>query len=171
MRISTMLLFVFIMLVPGTLDAIAKPWRGLIPTQSTRVDAARFDEKCRTEGTGCRFTDEDTEVLIIFSGSNLGDGKCSKLKEGTVLAISVKFNHPPRLDDFPLSNKKAIVFDPSSPTGHGYKAYYYQDEGFIISTFEGRVLQVVYIAEQKDIHHCREYYRDPKGFVAVGLIY
>lgn len=167
----TILLILPVLLALSSFEIAAKPWRGLIPTKSTKLDADRLHEKCSSETIGCSFTIEDGKVLIIFSGGDIGDGKCSKLKEGTVLAISIKFDHLRKLKDFQLNNKKAVVFDPSSPTGRGYKAYYYPGEGFIISTFKGRVLEVVYIAEQKDIHHCPEYYKDPKGFVAVGLVY
>jgi len=50
-----------------------------------------------------------------------------------------------------------------------YKTYYYLREGFMINTYRGQVIGLVYIAEQKDIQLCPEYYADPKAFVEVGL--
>jgi hypothetical protein len=54
------------------------------------------------------------------------------------------------------------------PPNYGYKGYY-RPNRFIISSFKGRVVTIVYIAEQKDLHRCPEYYEDPKGFVEVGI--
>jgi hypothetical protein len=86
-----------------------------------------------------------------------------------VLAVAVKFKSPPLLKNFRLKNQKEIFFDPSNPPNEGYKGYYYPKEGFIVSSFEGRVLEVVYIAKQEDLHLCPEFYDDPKGFVEVSL--
>ena len=52
----------------------------------------------------------------------------------------------------------------------GYKTYYYANEGFLINSYKGQVVGLVYVAAQKDIHLCPEYYADPKGFVEVGLV-
>ena len=113
---------------------------------------------------------DDAEVMVIFSGSKVGDGECPQVPKGTVLAIKVKFTRPESLKKFQLKDKKFTVFDPSYPTDHGYKAYYYEDDGFLISTANDEVVQLVYIARQKDIHLCPKYYDNPKAFVAVGLI-
>ena len=156
-------------LLVSPLSVSAKPWRGLTPAHSTRLDAARLAKECEKPGiTGCHFEYENSEVQIIFAGGNL-DSRCPKMPAGTVLAVAVKFNSPPPLKNFRLKNQKEVFFDPSHPPNHGYKGYYYPKEGFIISSFEGRVIEVVYIAKQEDLHLCREFYDDPKGFVEVGL--
>ena len=74
----------------------------------------------------------------------------------------IKFNRPRKLRDFQLS-KKFTVFDPSHPPNIGYKTYYYANEGFPINSYKGQVIGLVYVAAQKDIHLCAEYYKDPKG--------
>lgn len=154
----------------GTVDVLAKRWRDLTPAQSTRVDAGRFAKQCATANVRCQFTLEDSDVMIIFSGGNLGiAADCPNMPAGTVLAVIIKLKRPHALKNFRLKNRKEIIFDPSSPPNHGYKGYYYPHEGFIISSYKRRVIEVVYVAEQKDIHRCSEYYQDPKGFVEVGI--
>lgn len=158
-----------VMITAGTGDVFAKRWRGLKPAHSSRVDVSRLAEECgKPDSKGCYFEYDRSEVTITLSGGNL-DAACPKMPPGLVLAVVVKFYSPQPLKNFRLKNQKEILFDPSNPPNRGYKGYYYPKEGFIISSFEGRVVEVVYIAEQKDIHRCFEYYDDPKAFVEVSL--
>ena len=158
-------------LLAGAVDVVAKRWNSLTPAHSTKLDAARVAKECdKPDSKGCYFEFENSQVTIILSGGNLRDhADCPNMPAGTVLAIAVKFNTPQPLKKFRIKNQKEIFFDPSSPPNHGYKGYYYPQEGFIISSYKGRVVEVVYVAEQKDIHRCPEYYADPKGFVEVGI--
>ena len=168
-NVKARIVLLSIILTAGAVDVFAKRWRSLTPARSNKLDAAALFKECETPKMGCDFEDDNSEVQIIFSGGNLVDGKCPNMAAGTLLAVIVKFkNHQP-LKKFRLKNQKEILFDPSHPPNHGYKGYYYPKEGFIISSFEGRVVEVVYIAEQKDLHRCPEYYEDPKGFVEVGI--
>jgi hypothetical protein len=168
-RLTTKILLLCLVLTAGTVDVSAKRWRNLTPAHSTKFDAAALVKECDTPKMGCHFEDDNSEVQIIFSGGDLVDGKCPNMPAGTLLAVVVKFKRPQPLKNFRLKNQKEIFFDPSSPPNHGYKGYYYPAEGFIISSFEGRVVTVVYVAQQKDLHLCPEYYEDPKGFVEVGI--
>ena len=74
-----------------------------------------------------------------------------------------------KLHEFQIKNKTFEVFDPSSPPKRGYKTYYSVKDGFMINTYKGQAVGLVFIAAQKDIHLCAEYYQDPKAFVEVGL--
>ena len=157
-------------LTAGTVDVLAKRWRTLTPARSSKLDAAALVKECETPKMGCHFEDDKSEVQIIFSGGNLSDlADCPSMPAGTLLAVIVRFKTPQPLKNFRLKNQKEILFDPSHPPNYGYKGYYYPKDGFIISSFEGRVVEVVYIAEQKDLHRCPEYYEDPMGFVQVGI--
>ena len=138
--------------------------------RSTAQDAAKLSQACEGAETRCQFTLEDQEVMIIFSGSKTGALECQQVPKQTVLAVIIKFNRPRKLKDFQIKNKRSQVFDPSSPPKQGYKTYYYVQDGFMINTYKGQVVGLVYIASQKDIHLCPEYYQDPKAFVAVGLV-
>jgi hypothetical protein len=107
--------------------------------------------------------------MVVFSGSKIGALECERIPIRTVLAVIVKFNRPKNLKDFQIKKKHFRAFDPSSPPKRGYKTYYYVEDGFMINTYKGKVIALVYIAAQKDIHLCPEYYLDPKAFVEVGL--
>ena len=168
-KLTTKVLLLCLSLTAGTVDASAKRWRSLTPTRSSKLDAAALVKECDTPKMGCHFEDHNSEVQIIFSGGNLDDGKCPNMPAGTLLGVFVRFKTPQPLKNFRLKNQREIFFDPSIPPNHGYKGYYYPKDGFIISSFEGRVVEIAYIAEQKDLHRCPEYYEDPKGFVEVGI--
>jgi len=165
------IIFLLFLLIAGeTRDALAKSWRQITPLRSTAEDVTKLAESCKETETRCQFTLEDQEVMIVFSGSKIGSLECERVPKRTVLAVIIKFNRPKRLRDFQLKNKKFKVFDPSHPPNMGYKTYYYSNEGFLINTYRGEVIGLVYVAAQKDIHLCPEYYEDPKGFVEVGLV-
>ena len=108
--------------------------------------------------------------MIVFSGSSIGALECEGVSRGSVLAILVEFTRPRSLQEFQIKNKRFEMFDPSSPAGRGYKTHYYVDEGFMITTYKGRAIGLVYVAAQKDIHLCPKYYQDPKAFAAVSLV-
>jgi len=165
--LSTTLMLVSVMVVKST----AKPWRGLTPTRSTQLDAARVVPQCVNTSTRCTFRLEDSEVMIIFSGGDTGDGKCAKIPVGTVLAIKIRFTRLQQFEDFKVNHQQVILFDPSTPPNSDYQSYYYREEGLIVSTFRGKVFEVVYIARQRDLRRCPEYYDDPKGFVEMSAIY
>ena len=148
----------------------ARGWRGITPLRSTAEDVNKLSQSCKETETRCQFTLEDQEVMVVFSGSKIGFLECEQVPKRTVLAVIIKFSRPRRLRDFQLKNKKFNVFDPSHPPNLGYKTYYYANEGFLINSYKGRVIGLVYVAAQKDIHLCPEYYADPKGFVEVGLV-
>ena len=160
-----------LVLAVGMSDALAKPWRQITPLRSTAQDVANLLHRCKEAKTRCQFTLEEQEVMIIFSGGEIGAGECKRVPNRTVLAVIVGFSRPMRLRKFQLKDKQFKVFEPSSPPKLGYKTYYYVQDGFMVNTYKGKVIGLVYISAQKDIHLCPEYYEDPKAFVAVGLIH
>ena len=153
-----------------TTNTFAKRWREITPLRSTAYDVAKLSQACEDQETRCQFTLEDENVMIVFSGSKIGALECERVPKRTVLAIIVKSNHPKDLQAFRIRDKTFKVFDPSSPPKRGYKTYYYVEDGFMINTYKGQVIGLVYIAAQKDLYLCPEYYEDPKAFVEVGLI-
>ena len=100
-------------LTAGTVNVFAKRWRSLTPARSTKLDAAALVKECETPEMGCHFEDDNSEVLLIFSGGHLVDGKCPNMPAGTVLAVVVTFKRPQPLKNFRLKNQKEILFDPS----------------------------------------------------------
>ena len=168
-RLSIIFLLL-LLLTAETRDTLAKSWREITPLRSTAEDVTKLWESCKETETRCQFKLEDQEVMIVFSGSKIGLLECERVPKRTVLAVIIKFSRPKRLADFQLKNKKFTVFDPSHPPNMGYQTYHYANEGFLINTYKGQAIGLIYVAAQKDIHLCPEYYKDPKGFVEVGLI-
>jgi len=163
----TTLIVVLVSAIIAPSEVLAKSWKGITPLHSKSRDVVEQFVACDKTETRCQFTLDNDEVMIVFSGSRIGVLECPRVPKGTVLAITVKFGSPKSLKEIKPKNKRFRVFDPSSSANHGYKTYYY---GFMINTFKGKVIGVVYIAEQKDVHLCAPYYEDPKAFVAVGLL-
>lgn len=159
-----------LLLIAGPTAVLAKPWREITPLRSTAKDVAKLSQACQNAETRCQFTEDDQEVMIVFSGSKIGALECAQVPNRTVLAIIVKFKQPRRLRDFQLKSERFKTFDPSLPPNRGYRTYYYVEDGLLINTFKGKVIGLVYVAAQKDIHLCPEYYEDPKAFVEVGLM-
>jgi hypothetical protein len=87
-----------------------------------------------------------------------------------VLSVIAQFVRPKKLSEFNVQKQRLEVFDPSSPQGAGYKAFYSAKEGFIVNTYKGEVIQLVFLPTKREQQRCPDYYSDPKGFVAVGLI-
>jgi hypothetical protein len=167
-RVTTFaLLGLFIARTP---DTFARTWREITPLRSTAQDVVKLSQECEKAETRCQFTVEDQEVMVVFSGSKIGALECERVPNRTVLAVIVKFNHPRNLQDFKIKKKRFKIFDPSSPPNRGYKTYYYVEDGFMINTYKGKVIGLVYIAAEKDFYLCPEYYHDPKAFVEVGLV-
>lgn len=162
--------WILLLLFVAAPDTGAKPWRQITPLHSTAEDVATMAQACEKEETRCQFTLEDQEVMIILSGNTLGVLECKRVPKQTVLAVIIRLKTPKKLREFQVKNKRFKTFDPSSPPGTGYRAYYDAQDGFLINTYKGQVIGLVYLATQKDAHLCPEYYKDPKAFVAVGLL-
>jgi hypothetical protein len=152
------------------LETLAKSWQEITPLRSNAQDVAKLWQACEHAETRCQFTWDDQDVMIVFSGSKIGALECPQVPKRTVLAVIVKFSRPKNLRKLQIKDKRVKVFDPSSPPKRGYKTYYDARDGFMLTTYKGRVISLAYIAAQKDIHLCPEYYRDPKAFVEVGLV-
>ena len=168
-RLSTILCLLFL-ITGDPRNTLAKSWRQITPLRSTVEHVTKLSDSCKETDTRCQFTLGDQEVMIIFSGSKIGFLECARVPKGTVLAVIVRFARPRRLQDFLLKQKKFKVFDPSHPPDMGYKTYYYERDGFLINSYKGQAIGLVFIAAQKDVHLCPEYYKDPKGFVELSLV-
>jgi hypothetical protein len=112
---------------------------------------------------------EDQEVMIILSGSKIDVLECERVPRQTVLVVIIRLKTPKNLRAFQIKNKRFKTFDPSSPPGASFRAYYDTQDGFLINTYRGQVIGLVYLATQKHAHLCPEYYKDLKSFVEGGL--
>ena len=145
-------------------DVVAKEWRGIVPLHSTRADVVR-QFGC-DPGSGCKVRVGNEEAYFVFS-SGTGEGiKCAKdLPPNTVLLIEVQLINPLKLSALRINKNQFRTFDPSTPPNIGYKGYIDQNEGMIIKTYKGKVLQVDYIAAGNDVALCPDYYEDPESFI------
>lgn len=162
---------VILFLAIASSDTFAKSWRGITPLHSTAEDVRKLFPTCEEKPTGCSLAFEDQEVVIIYSGADYlkGPSECKGIPKGTVLGIIVRFRGLKKLEEFKLKRERVTTFDSSEPPRRIYKAYYYAREGFIINTYKGKAFQLAYIAAEKDIPLCPEYYDEPKDFVVIGL--
>ena len=84
-RIITFKLFLLLTALSQT--AVAKSWRDITPLRSTAQDVAKLSPDCAQAQIRCQFTMEGHQVMIVFSGSKIGDMECERIPEGTVLAV------------------------------------------------------------------------------------
>lgn len=166
---SLIALAVMLFVAIASSDTFAKSWRGITPLHSTAEDVRKLFPACEEKPTGCSLTLEDQEVVLIYSGGNLGGpSECKGIPKGTVLAIIVRFGGSKNLQEFKRKRERVTTFDSSEPPRRSYKAYYYAREGFIINTYRDKAFQLAYIAAEKDIPLCPDYYDEPKDFVVIG---
>ena len=158
---------VLILLVAPTYVS-AKAWRDIKPLHSRIEDTVKHSQSCAGSKRRCQFSTGNEDVMITFSDEQ---DECDRVATGTVLAVIVKLVRPRKMTEFKIQKHEVETFDPSTPEGAGYKAYYKVKEGLIINTFKGEVIQLVYLPTKPELRRCSDYYSNPKAFVQVGLIY
>lgn len=141
MRVSAGILF----LLATSTYCPAKEWRGITPLRSTRTDVIRLLNQCSDEKEGCTFTVGDEIVYLLFSsGLPENQRECAeRLPVGTVMFIDVELRKAPKLSSLGLNMKKFKAFNPSDPVKMDLKGYWSQDEGLLINTLRGKVLQLM----------------------------
>lgn len=146
--------------------AQAKEWRGIVPLRSTRADVARLHGPCADPKLRCEFNSENWRVYVVFSsGDDYVD--CARLlPPGTVLHIQVTPLTEVKWPTPGVDLSRFRKFESSLPPGIGSEAYFDDEEGVIYDTFEGRLVQIEYLAEKKDVPLCPAYYDKPELFVS-----
>jgi len=158
-----LILLSFFMCVLFAREVVGREWRGIVPLQSTRTDVVRLFGNCSDHDGGCKFRVGNEEASIVFSSEF--DECTNKLPQETVLLIEVQLKPPVNLGSLRIDKKKFRTFDPSSPPNLGYKGYINEKEGLVIKTHKGKVLQLDYIAAEKDVPLCPGYYDHPNSFI------
>lgn len=149
----------------------AKPWRGIVPIQSSRADVVHLFRQCADPNLDCEFDLGNEHVRIVFSGKSRGgfDGCARQLPIGRVLLIEVTLKRPMKLRDSRIRLNNFRKFHPSSPPNQEYLGYLSDKQGLILKTFGGDILQIDYIASSQDKDLCSNYYESPEAFLHVGL--
>lgn len=153
------------MLLAGSSQA--KEWRGIVPLASTREDVIRIFKQCNDTNPSCDFRLDNAKVHIEFSGASPSQiHKCSKqLRPDTVLLIEVTPGKALNLKEIGIHKRRLREFNLSPPTHSKYQGYIDDQEGLVLKTYEGRAVQLDYIAAAKDRHLCQDYYESPELFV------
>jgi len=150
-----------------SVDSQAKGWRGIVPLTSTKKDVSRLFGKCTDNNPSCEFIFKNESVHIEFSGTATSDvHACSRqLRPDTVLLIEVTPQKALEFSDLRLNKKRLRAFDLSPPDGTKTRGYIDDNQGLILKTYDGKIVQLDYIAGAKDRHLCQDYYENPELFV------
>jgi hypothetical protein len=146
----------------------AAEWRGIVPLHSSRADIVRIFDVCGDNKKRCYFSLEDQNVQIVFSGWQGSYSGCpNSVPKDTVLLVRVGLKKEIPIKDLKLNLKTFRAFDPSDPSGIGYRAYIDETSGLIIKAYRGQVVGFVYIASREDQALCPRFYETPREFVTV----
>jgi hypothetical protein len=171
MKLTVSILFCVCFCLVSATRLSAKEWRGLVPLHSTREDVTRLFNECASQNEHCEFSLGQETIRIVFSGDGaVNYSECPKqLAPGTVLLIEAEPKTTFPLNELHINKKRYKTFDPSLPRNVGYRGYIDEEEGLIIKTYMGQVLQTSYIAAAKDKNLCSRYNENPKALIQVVM--
>lgn len=168
-----MKLIVSTILLLGSIEsAYAREWRGIVPLRSTRSDVVRLFNQCSDQVEACRFTLENENVHILFSGGLPAYHRdcATRLPPETVMFIAVEPRKKLKLADLHLDKRKLQYFDRYPPSKRRYTGYHSRD-GLVLGLFKDTIVQIFYIAGDSDEALCVDYYGRPESFVEVPVIH
>jgi hypothetical protein len=143
----------------------AKSWRGIVPARSNRDDVARVvNQSISSDTLRFRYQSDNEVVEFLFSGRE-NYASCEKaLPSGTVLLIDITPKTELHLVDLQLSKTRLTELESSAEFIIDGHASLDENEGFVVTTSNGIVRRIVYIAARKDQHLCATYYQEPRRF-------
>ncbi|HKY30407.1 MAG TPA: hypothetical protein VJM12_20915 [Pyrinomonadaceae bacterium] len=143
----------------------ARDWRGIVPLRSTRADVVRIFNQCSDQREACAFSLDREDVFILFSGGLTKEyARCSRsLNPETVMFVQVEPRTKLKLDVLKIRKKTLEAF-PSTTTHRDIRSYRSND-GLLVSTFGGTILQLFYLGAVPDEHPCARYYDEPELFI------
>ena len=120
--------------------------------------------QCGDANAPCQFDQNGQNILVVFSGGALNDFyECARsLPADRVLVIEVT------TDPIPL--KKLGLgrsLKPLGPALLGFRGYVDEPGGLVLKTYNGKVIQLNYIADAANRSQCRDYYENLSDFVQV----
>lgn len=155
-------LIIILTCLPGA--AVAKEWKDIIPSITTRSDVVRLFQQCHDRTRPCEFQFQGDAIRIVFSGM-VQDYfyECSRnLPTDTVLLVEVTPRLPIKLKSFQQSH--SLIRLAKTPD---FSAYIDERAGLILKTDKNRVVQLNYVADSSRRFRCADYYKDPIKFIAV----
>jgi len=144
----------------------AKSWRGIVPAKSNRDDVARVvNQAISSETLRFRYESPTEVVEFLFSGREAYDSDCEKaLPLGTALLIDIRPKNQLNLSDLQVNQTRLRELEPSADFIIDGRAYMDESEGVVVTTSNGIVERIVYIASRDDQHLCATYYQEPRLF-------
>jgi len=79
--------------------------------------------------------------------------------------IDVTLTNATNLRSFRIDKKKFRTFNPSDPVKMDLTGYWSDDEGLLIKTLRGKVIQLTYLAAPADRPRCLSFYLEPESFI------
>jgi hypothetical protein len=168
MKLFAKVWLLMVALIVAAQSISAAEWRGIVPLHSSRDDIVRLFKVCGDNKKRCSFSLEDQNVQIMFSGWQGAFGGCpGSVPKDTVLLVRVRFNKQMPMKELKINLKTFKAFDPSYPSGIGYRAYIDEKAGLLIKSYKGEVVEFDYIATREDQAICPRFYESPRDFVGV----
>jgi hypothetical protein len=168
MKLVGLLSLVVALLIVASVDVCAAEWRGIVPLHSTRSDIVRLLNACEETQERCSFSLEDQDVQIVFSGWQHAFSSCpTNIPEDTVLLVRVRLANPKTVKELKLNLESFKAFDPSYPSGVGYRAYIDEQSGLLLRSYKGQVTEFDYIPTRRDQKLCPRFYENVRDFVRV----
>jgi hypothetical protein len=173
--IAVLLFFV----LTGATHQQPKGWRGIVPLHSTRADVERLlgpPPPPPKDGTRLYTPDPDTPLYFLededvqigyMTERRAEEMNCSAVPIDTVLAVAVTAKKPFPLGALGIDENRFETFDPSTPSGIGFKAYVDVIDGMYICTAGGEVRDYGYYGEANGRQICPARNLDPKQFCQI----
>jgi hypothetical protein len=150
---------IFFVIAVSASSSIAKGWRAIVPLHSTRQDVVRAFGHCNDSDPSCEFNYNNEFVHIEFAHDS--QKRCDgTVQPETVLLVEVFPKNPVSLKKLGLKRRdfRAVRLDRDT------KAYVDEVNGLVLKVREARVLQLDYLASDKDKSICSSYYDRPEEF-------
>ncbi|HKF54825.1 MAG TPA: hypothetical protein VKJ45_05265 [Blastocatellia bacterium] len=177
-RLAPIPLVLFFVLTGATREQ-PRGWRDIIPLHSTRADVERLlgPPPPPPEDGSMLYTPnpdiplyflEDEEVRIGYMTDSRAERRgCSAVPIDTVLWVAVTAKKPFPLAALGIDENRFETFDPSTPSGIGFKAYVDVIDGMYICTAGGEVRDYGYYGDATDRQVCPALNQDPKQFCQI----
>jgi hypothetical protein len=165
---------IVMMILVSVTSVAAKDWRGIFPLHSTRDDVEKLfgrpqpkkDRLVVNQGRWIYFLEQE-EVHFVFAEGKLPvKGDCVvPIADGTILMIYVRPKTQPLMTSLQIDATKFRKFDPSPVPDPEYLSFINEEDGLLIHTLKGKVLEIIYAATASDRPLCPGFYGNLERFV------
>lgn len=144
-------------------EIYAAEWRGIVPMRSTRADVVRIFGECSGNETHCKFSLDNEDILIVFSGA-----ECKDVAPDSVVYLRRQLATSSTFTAMKLDKRRFQSFDPSIPRNTSYRGFIDEETGLLVKTFDGAIYEIFNIPTREDRRACPHQYRKPRELLAVS---